>query len=84
APRDVVTVFIPEYVVGHWWEQVLHNQSALRLARRTLLGVGSCGVGSAVMADSGARCGWALMAGFRVFWAVPSGVSGVGPAEWRR
>ena len=29
-PRDVVTVFVPEYVVGHWWEQVLHNQSALR------------------------------------------------------
>ncbi|GAB77587.1 amino acid/polyamine/organocation transporter, APC superfamily [Austwickia chelonae] len=30
-PEDVVTVYIPEYVVGHWWEQVLHNQSALRL-----------------------------------------------------
>ena len=30
-PRDIVTVFVPEYVVGHWWEQVLHNQSALRL-----------------------------------------------------
>ncbi|MBJ8345078.1 APC family permease [Antrihabitans sp. YC2-6] len=36
APRDVVTVFIPEYVVGHWWEQVLHNQSALRLKGRLL------------------------------------------------
>jgi amino acid transporter len=35
-PRDVVTVFIPEYVVGHWWEQVLHNQSALRLKGRLL------------------------------------------------
>jgi len=34
APRDVVTVFIPEYVVGHWWEQILHNQSALRLKSR--------------------------------------------------
>jgi amino acid transporter len=31
SPRDVVTVFIPEYVVGRWWEQLLHNQSALRL-----------------------------------------------------
>jgi hypothetical protein len=29
-------VFIPEYVVGHWWEQVLHNQSALRLKGRLL------------------------------------------------
>ncbi|MBO0855357.1 MAG: APC family permease [Nocardia sp.] len=36
SPRDVVTVFIPEYVVGHWWEQVLHNQSALRLKGRLL------------------------------------------------
>jgi amino acid transporter len=36
SPRDVVTVFIPEYVVGRWWEQVLHNQSALRLKARLL------------------------------------------------
>ncbi|GAA0600661.1 APC family permease [Actinomadura livida] len=36
SPRDVVTVFIPEYVVGHWWEQLLHNQSALRLKGRLL------------------------------------------------
>ena len=36
APRDVVTVYIPEYVVGHWWEQLLHNQSALRLKTRLL------------------------------------------------
>jgi amino acid transporter len=35
-PRDVVTVFIPEYVVGRWWEQFLHNQSALRLKGRLL------------------------------------------------
>ncbi|WP_020495077.1 APC family permease [Sciscionella marina] len=35
-PRDVVTVFIPEYVVGRWWEQLLHNQSALRLKGRLL------------------------------------------------
>lgn len=36
SPRDVVVVFIPEYVVGHWWEHVLHNQSALRLKTRLL------------------------------------------------
>jgi amino acid transporter len=36
SPRDVVTVYIPEYVVGHWWEQLLHNQSALRLKTRLL------------------------------------------------
>ncbi|TMM33050.1 MAG: APC family permease [Actinobacteria bacterium] len=36
SPRDVVTVFIPEYVVGKWWENLLHNQSALRLKGRLL------------------------------------------------
>ncbi len=36
APRTVVTVFIPEYVVGRWWESLLHNQSALRLKARLL------------------------------------------------
>ncbi len=36
SPRDVITVFIPEYVLGHWWEQLLHNQTALRLKARLL------------------------------------------------
>jgi amino acid transporter len=35
-PGDVVSVFVPEYVVGHWWEHLLHNQSALRLKGRLL------------------------------------------------
>jgi amino acid transporter len=34
SPRDVVTVFIPEYVVGRWWENLLHNQSTKRLRSR--------------------------------------------------
>ncbi|MCG6566456.1 APC family permease [Tessaracoccus sp. ZS01] len=33
-PRDVVSVYIPEYVVGHWWEQLLHNQTALLIRTR--------------------------------------------------
>ena len=33
-----VTVIIPEFVVEHWWENVLHNQNALRL-KAALLGV---------------------------------------------
>jgi hypothetical protein len=37
SPRDIVTVYVPEYVVGHWWEQLLHNQSALRLKTRLLM-----------------------------------------------
>jgi len=33
-PRDVVMVYIPEYIVGHWWERVLHNQTALLIKSR--------------------------------------------------
>ncbi|MFE4258627.1 APC family permease [Streptomyces sp. NPDC056883] len=33
---DMLSVVIPEYVVGHWWEQPLHNQNALRLKARLL------------------------------------------------
>jgi len=36
SPRDVVCVYIPEYVVGRWWENILHNQSSLRLKGRLL------------------------------------------------
>ena len=36
SPNDLIAVFVPQYVVGHWWEQVLHNQSALRLKSRLL------------------------------------------------
>ena len=31
SPRDLVVVFLPEYIVRHWWEQILHDQTALRL-----------------------------------------------------
>ena len=33
-PRDVVCVYILEYVVGHWWERVLHNQTGFILKAR--------------------------------------------------
>ncbi|MDR3068698.1 MAG: APC family permease [Cellulomonas sp.] len=36
SPRDLVVVYVPEYVVGHWWEALLHNQSAARLKHRLL------------------------------------------------
>ena len=39
-PRGVVAVYIPEYVVGKWWEQLLHNQTALRLKGRLLFAPG--------------------------------------------
>ncbi|MFI5272912.1 MAG: APC family permease [Ktedonobacterales bacterium] len=30
-PNSVVTVILPEFVPAHWWERILHNQTALRL-----------------------------------------------------
>jgi amino acid transporter len=34
SPRELVVVYIPEYVVGRWWEQLVHNQTALRIKTR--------------------------------------------------
>jgi amino acid transporter len=36
-PDDVITVVVPEFVLSHWWEQLLHNQSALVLRSRLRL-----------------------------------------------
>ena len=35
-PGDVISIVIPEYVVSHWWQHLLHNQTALRLKGRLL------------------------------------------------
>ena len=32
----MISVVIPEYVVAHWWQHLLHNQTALRLKGRLL------------------------------------------------
>jgi amino acid transporter len=37
GPDHTVTVIIPEFVVEHWWENLLHNQNALRLKGALLL-----------------------------------------------
>ncbi len=39
--NDFVTVVIPEFVVHHWWEHLLHNQSALILKGRLLFRKGT-------------------------------------------
>lgn len=39
--NDVLTVLIPEFVVKHWWEHLLHNQSALILKGRLLFRKGT-------------------------------------------
>ncbi|GAA4167400.1 APC family permease [Gryllotalpicola koreensis] len=34
---EVVTVYLPQYIVGHWWEQILHNHRARRISRELML-----------------------------------------------
>jgi len=34
---SVVTVYLPQYIVDHWWETLLHNRRARRLASRLML-----------------------------------------------
>ena len=34
--NDIITVILPEFVLTKWWEQLLHNQSALLLKGRLL------------------------------------------------
>ena len=34
--NDIITVVVPEFVLKRWWEQLLHNQSALLLKARLL------------------------------------------------
>jgi hypothetical protein len=36
-PRGVVAVYVPEYVAGHWWERLLHNQGAFRIKAALIL-----------------------------------------------
>ncbi|MDR0945753.1 MAG: APC family permease, partial [Bifidobacteriaceae bacterium] len=33
-PDELIVVYIPEYVVAHRWQEMLHNQTALRLTLR--------------------------------------------------
>ena len=39
--NDVITVLLPEFVVRHWWGNLLHNQSALLLKGRLLFRKGT-------------------------------------------
>lgn len=78
SPRDVVSVIIPEYVVGHWYEQLLHNQSALRLKARLLFtpGVMVTSVPYQLRSSEAAK----QRARRRQDWAAP-GSARRGPAE---
>ncbi|WCD94127.1 APC family permease [Microbacterium sp. nov. GSS16] len=34
---SVVTVYLPQYIVGHWWESLLHNRRARRIATQLMM-----------------------------------------------
>jgi amino acid transporter len=36
-PNAMITVLVPEYIPAHWWEQILHSQTALRMKAALLL-----------------------------------------------
>ncbi|MGW5333093.1 APC family permease [Streptomyces bauhiniae] len=78
SPRDAVSVIIPEYVVGHWYEHLLHNQSALRLKGRLLFtpGVMVTSVPYQLESSEAAK----LRARKRQDWSAPGAVRR-GPAE---
>jgi hypothetical protein len=40
-PDDTLTVVLPEFIARHWWEQVLHNQTALRIKAALLFRPGT-------------------------------------------
>jgi amino acid transporter len=40
-PGDIVTIVLPEFIARHWWEQLLHNQTALRLKAALLFRPGT-------------------------------------------
>jgi amino acid transporter len=39
--NDIITVVLPEFVVRHWWGNILHNQNALLLKGRLLFRKGT-------------------------------------------
>src|SRR5829696_839118 len=80
SPREIVAVFVPEYVVGHWWEHLLHNQSALRLKGRLLFtpGVMVTSVPYQLQSSEAAK----KRARRRQEWNAPGSVRR-GPAEQR-
>jgi len=34
---EVVTVYMPQFIVGHWWENILHNHKSRRIRHKLVL-----------------------------------------------
>lgn len=37
---EIVTVYLPQYIVGHWWEHILHNHRSKRIKQKLMLEAG--------------------------------------------
>ncbi|MEV6108035.1 APC family permease [Streptomyces sp. NPDC051940] len=82
SPRDVVSVIIPEYVVGHWYEHLLHNQSALRLKGRLLFTPGVMVTSVPYQLESSERA--KVRARRRAEWSAPGSVRRGPAAEGKK
>ena len=40
-PNDTLTIVLPEFIARHWWEHLLHNQTALRIKAALLFRPGT-------------------------------------------
>ena len=38
---DTITIILPEFITRHWWEHLLHNQTALRIKAALLFRPGT-------------------------------------------
>ncbi len=38
SPGEMIVVYVPQFIVSHWWENAMHNQTAVRV-RQALLGI---------------------------------------------
>ncbi len=36
SPRDILVVYLPEFVVDHWWQRILHRRTVRRLKKALL------------------------------------------------
>ena len=34
---EIVTIYLPQYIVGHWWEHLLHNHRANRMRNKLMM-----------------------------------------------
>jgi amino acid transporter len=54
-PDDTLTVVLPEFIARHWWEHLLHNQTALRIKAALLFRPGTVVISVPYHLERGAK-----------------------------